>query len=155
MLMLVGPTNYPEYEKLLKNEIKQLGLEDKVIIAGNIPYVDMPSVYHHAKAHIFASACENCPNIVIESLGSGRPLFLSSRAPMPELGGDSAVYFDPYRPGELADLLLRYLDDERWMKQMGERAFQQSFLYNWEKTAKKTFLAFKDLLKNDTQERDD
>ena len=99
----------------------------------------MPSIYHHAKAHIFASSCENCANIVLESLGSGRPLFLSNKPPMPELAGDSAVYFEPYKPDELADLLLRYLDDERWMGEMGEKAYERSFLYSWEVTANKTF----------------
>lgn len=143
-LLLVGP-EYPPYGKLLGKEIKRLRLQDKVIVAGQIPYSDMPSVYHYAKAHIFSSTCENCPNIVLESLGSGHPLFLSNRPPMPELAGDSSVYFDPYKPDDLADLLLLRLDDERWMKEMGRKAFERSFLYSWEKTAEKTFLAFRDL----------
>jgi glycosyltransferase involved in cell wall biosynthesis len=144
-LLLVG-TNHNAYSKLLKKEIEQLGLQDKVILTGPIPHSDMPSVYHHAKAHIFASRCENCPNIVLESLGSGRPLFLSGRAPMPELAGDAAVYFEPNNPDELAGLLLQNLDKQQWMKEMGEKAFERSSLYSWEKTAKETFNAFKDLI---------
>jgi len=143
-LLLVGP-EYAPYAKLLRREIQRLGLESKVIITGCIPHTDMPSVYHHAKAHIFASCCENCPNIVLESLGSGRPLFLSNRPPMPEVGVGSAVYFDPYKPQELADLLSRYLDDEPWMKEMGRRAFERSLRYSWETTARKIFQAFEDL----------
>lgn len=145
-LFLVGP-EYVPYGRLVRKEIRRLELEDKVIITGSIPYADMPSVYHNAKAHIFASACENCPNVVLESLGSGRPLFLSNRPPMPEVAGDSAVYFDPYKPEELADLLSRYLDDEQWTKEMGRRAFKRSLPYSWETTARKTFQAFEDLFK--------
>jgi glycosyltransferase involved in cell wall biosynthesis len=147
-LLLVGP-NYgmhSAYAKAVRNEIHRLALQDKIILMGEIPYSDMPLVYHHAKAHIFASTCENCPNIVIESLGSGRPLFLSNKASMPELAGDGGVYFDPHNPDELASLLLQNLDDQQWMKEMGKKAFERSFLYDWEKTAKETFRAFEELL---------
>ncbi|MCK4827489.1 glycosyltransferase, partial [bacterium] len=146
-LVLVGPTHYSKYEQFLKSEINRLKLEDKVFLIGNIPYSLMPSLYHNAKAHIFASACENCPNIVLESLGSGQPLFLSNKPPMPEIAGDAAVYFDPNNPDELAGLLLRYLNDDKWIVQMGKRAYQKSLEYNWEKTATKTFRAFMELSK--------
>ena len=139
-LLLVGPNGTP-YGKVVRKEIRRLRLEDRIFMVGRVPYADMPSVYHYAKAHIFASACENCPNIVIESLGSKRPLFLSNRPPMPELAGDAAVYFDPDKPEELAALLLKYLDDERWAERMGQKAYERSFRYNWESTAKKTFEA--------------
>ena len=144
-LLLIGP-EYPPYARRVRKEIKRLNLQDKVIITGKVPYANLPAIYHYANANIFASSCENCPNIVLESLGSGRPLFLSNRPPMPELAGDAAVYFDPYKPNELANLLLRYLDDEEWIKEMGKKAFERSFLHNWEKTARKTFKAFKDLV---------
>ncbi len=144
-LLLVGP-DLPPYGRLLRKEIERLGLGDHVMFIDNVPHSDMPSVYHHAKAHIFASTCENCPNVVIESLGSGRPLFLSNKASMPELAADAATYFDPFMPDELADLLLRHLDDERWMNEMGERAYKRSFLYSWERTARDTFGAFQELL---------
>lgn len=143
-LLLVGP-EYPPYGRLVRREIERRGLQDKVILIGKIPYSDMPSLYHHAKAHIYASSCENCPNIVLESLGSGRPLFLSKRPPMPEFVGDAAVYYDPYDPCELTDLLLRYLDDEVLIMEMGKRAFEISRNYSWETTAIKTFEALKNV----------
>lgn len=147
-LLLVGPDYgiHAAYAQLVRNEIRRLALQDNVMLTGEIPHSEMSSVYHHAKAHIFASTCENCPNVVIESLGSGRPLFLSNRASMPELAADAATYFDPFRPDELADLLLRHLDDERWMNEMGEKAYERSFLYSWGRTARETFGAFSRLL---------
>jgi len=147
-LLLVG-SEYPPYGKLVRKEIRRLGLQDKVIITGQISYTDMPSVYHHAKAHIFASSCENCPNIVLESLASGRPLFLSNRAPMPEFAGDAAIYFNPYNPEELSNILARYLDNESWIMEMGKKAFERSLLYSWEKTARETFRAFENLYKTE------
>jgi len=143
-LYFVGPS-YKSYEKLVRNEIKRLNLQNRVFIIEQIPHCEMPSVYHHAKAHIFASTCENCPNIVIESLGSGRPVFLSNIQPMPEIAQNDGIYFNPYNPQALAELLAQYLDNEPLMNQMGRRAFEQSKNFNWEKTANQTFKAFENL----------
>ena len=40
-------------------EIARLRLQDDVILAGTIPYRDLPAVYHHAFINIFASESEN------------------------------------------------------------------------------------------------
>ena len=140
-LLLLGPSINPKYDKLLRSEIRRLNLENEIILTGQIHYSTMPSIYRHAKAHIFASTCETFGIAVLECLGSGRPLFLSNRSPMVELAGDGAVYFDPCKPQELAALLLRYLDDERWTEKIRQKAYERSFLYNWETTARKTFQA--------------
>ncbi len=149
-LLFVGPV-YKRYERLLRREINKFSLQDKVKIIGQIPYSDMPSVYHYAKAHIFASTCENCPNVVIESLGSGRPMFLSNISPMPETAGAAAIYFNPYNPEQLAGLLLKYIDDEKFMTQVGQKAFQKSLCYDWSITAAKTFDAFRSLFNYKTK----
>jgi len=148
-LILLGP-DHTTYATRVREEIERLGLRGRVITAGTVPYADMPAVYHYSKAHIFASMCENCPNVVIESLGSGRPLFLSDRAPMPELAGDAAVYFDPEKPQELAGVLLKHLDDEQWIVQMGRKAHERSFRYSWQVTAKKTFQSMLELCTGDS-----
>jgi glycosyltransferase involved in cell wall biosynthesis len=149
-LLFVGPV-YKRYEKLLRREINKFSLQDKVKIIGPIPYSDMPSVYHYAKAHIFASTCENCPNVVIESLGSGRPMFLSNIRPMPETAGSAAIYFNPYNPEQLAGLLLKYIDDEKFMTQVAQKAFQKSLCYDWSITADQTFDAFRNLFNYQTK----
>lgn len=149
-LLFVGPV-YKRYEKLLRSEINKFSLQDKVKIIGQIPHSDMPSVYHYAKAHIFASTCENCPNVVIESLGSGRPMFLSNIRPMPETAGSAAIYFNPYNPEQLAGLLLKYIDDEKFMTQVGQKAFQKSLCYDWSITAAQTFDAFRNLFNHKTK----
>lgn len=136
VLLLAGPMS-AAYGKQIKKEITKLRLEDKVIFTGRVPHAEMPALYHHARANIFASMCENCPNIVLECLGSGRPLFLSNKEPMPEFGGDAAVYFDPQKPHELADLLLHYVDDDKWAEGMKAKAYERSLNYDWAVTIRK------------------
>lgn len=153
-LVFVGPS-YKKYERQLRSEIRKLNLQNKVIISGAVSYSDMPSVYHYAKAHIFASTCENCPNIVIESLGSGKALFLSNIAPMPEIAQKAAFYFNPYKPYQLAKLLLSCLDNENLLNEYGKKAYEQSFKYDWQVTAEKTFGAFFNLFDSNLTQKPD
>jgi len=143
-LLFVGPDT-SRYAEKVRERIRKHNLEGKVILAGTRPYEEMPVIYHHAKAIIFASRCENFPNIVLESLGAGKMLLLSKFDPMPEIAGNAALYFDPRNPKELKDLLLKSLDDETLISEMGERAYIRSFDFDWERTAESLFHALVDI----------
>src|SRR5204863_6991078 len=65
---------------------------------GMIAHEALESCYHAADAFIFASSCENMPNILLEAMASGLPIACSKRGPMPEILGNAGVYFDPDKP---------------------------------------------------------
>lgn len=137
-LILVGP-EYPEYGRLVREEIRKLALENDVVITGALSHREMPALYRNAVLNIFASECENCPNILIEALASGRPVFSSSYPPMPEFAGEAAVYFDPRSPRDLAEKLAMVLADPVRMKDLAGRAEKQSQHYDWDLSAHKTW----------------
>lgn len=143
-LVLVGP-EYQEYGRKIRQQIKRFGLEEDVLILGPIPYAVMPGIYQNASVNIFASECENCPNILMEALAAGRPVFSSNYPPMPEIAGDAAVYFDPKLPDDLADKLATVLDDTTRMRDLGEKAAERSRLFNWAATAQTTWRAIRQL----------
>jgi glycosyltransferase involved in cell wall biosynthesis len=146
-LVLVGPA-YPWYKEQVDKEINRLGLSDYVLLTGVVPYDQLPAYYAHAKAIIFASTCENCPNILLESMGSGKPLFVSNKPPMPEFAEDAAIYFDPEDPNDLTQCLLKYLDDPISLSKIGNKAIEKVYKYDWEETAKKTYNLFIEIGKN-------
>jgi len=137
-LVLAGFDRWP-YARQVHERIAQLGLKDDVVVAGEIPYLELPAWYAHAKVNLFASSCENCPFILLEAMGSGQPMLSSNYPPMPELAGSGADYFDPYNPAGLAELLHRYLDDAVLRAGMGARAAGQSRQYTWERAATATW----------------
>ena len=139
-LILVGP-EYPWYKKRVEETIRSLNLHKEVVLTGKVPYEQLPAYYAHAKAIIFASTCENCPNILLESMASGKPLFVSNKPPMPEFAEDAAVYFNPENPDELAQCLYEYLDNPIELRNLGKLAAEKSQRYSWEETARKTFEA--------------
>jgi glycosyltransferase involved in cell wall biosynthesis len=137
-LMLVGP-EVAEYGKLVRREISNLRLQDSVLVTGPLPHSDLPPVYRNALVNIFASECENCPNILIEALASGRPVLSSHYPPMPEFGGEGAIYFDPRSPGDLAEKLAALLDDAPRMRELALKAESQSRRYAWQSCAQRTW----------------
>ena len=145
-LVLVGPENRA-YGSRLRKEVSRLGMENAVILAGVIPYAHLPALYHHALVNIFASEVENCPNILMEMMASGRPAVVSSRPPMPEFGGDAVYYFDPARPDQLAEKLKEIVEDQARMEFMGNRALERSRLYDWEHSARLTWEAITSLIR--------
>jgi len=143
-LVFVGPEN-SDYGQRVRDLILSLGLQDEVRIIGDVPHEALPSYYQNAKLNLFASSCENCPNILLEAMAGGRPVLCSSYPPMPEFAGDASTYFDPYDPDQLADLLERFLDDEALCERMGAAALTRSLRYQWSDTARKTWSALAEL----------
>lgn len=141
-LVLAGKNDMPA-GIAVREEISRLGLQDEVILVGNIDYNDLPALYYHAKINIFASTCENCPNILLEALGASRPLLVSNIQPMPEFGGEAVLYFDPFSPEDFASKVLSIIDNPDELNHLGQLAAKQAINFNWEETARATWLTIR------------
>lgn len=136
-LVLVGP-KYNAYGDEVVELIEELGMEGKVIYLGGMNYAELPAMYKSARALIFASSCECCPNILLEKLAAGVPVLCSNIQPMPEFGADAALYFDPYSSSSLVEQVLQ-LEQRGDHAAWGAKAHARALNYNWAKTSKKTF----------------
>ncbi len=137
-LVLVGEADMPPAPQV-RALIEQLQLAQQVHIVGAVPYAELPAWYHHARAIIFASSCENCPNILLEALGAGRPIACSNVAPMPEFGGDAVEYFSPFDPQDVQRALIRVLTDAPHAGYLAAAAAARSQHYDWARTAARTW----------------
>src|SRR5690606_16191270 len=69
-LDLIGPAYKPALKRL-RNKMRSLDPHKEFIhYRGAISYSELPEWYHAADAFIFASTCENLPNILIEAMAS-------------------------------------------------------------------------------------
>lgn len=146
-LVFIGP-EYPYYAKKVRFLIRELHLENEVLLLGKVPYQELPAYYQYAKINLFASSCENCPNILLEALAAGQPVLCSNYPPMPEFGGNAVEYFDPYIPEQLTQLLLKYLDDPDGRMALGKKALERSLRFQWRESAAKTWNLLAELLED-------
>mgnify|MGYP003575180585 CR=1 FL=1 len=139
-LVLIGETDHANAALVEKIKDEQCA-PGSVQVLGPAPYAELPGFYHHARAIVFASSCENCPNILLEALASGRPLLSSNVMPMPEFGGAGLEYFSPFDPADIARALERILTDPVRAREVADAAVAQSHRFAWTETAARTWEA--------------
>jgi glycosyltransferase involved in cell wall biosynthesis len=140
-LDLIGPAYPPALERLEKSINRWDPHRSWVHYDGKIPYEDLHLKYAHADLGIFASSCENMPNILLETMAAGLPVACSSRGPMPEVLGDAGVYFDPEQPLEIAGALRQLINLPQLRADLAKASFERSLQYTWHRCAHDT-LAF-------------
>jgi glycosyltransferase involved in cell wall biosynthesis len=140
-LSLIGPA-YPPALKRLKNSIERLDKNgDFIVYKGEVPHDQLNIEYVASDLCLFASTCENMPNILLEGMASGAPLACSNRGPMPEILKDAGVYFDPERPQDIANAIRKLLLSSDLRAKKSDAAFLLVQQYSWRRCADET-LAF-------------
>lgn len=105
---------------------------------GGVAFDQLGRHYKGADAFVFASSCENLPNIMIEAMASGLPIASSNRGPMPEVLADAGIYFDPESPVSIADALRELVHNVKLRGVLARAAWQKSQAYSWERCASET-----------------
>lgn len=136
-LVLTG-FHEPGYTEIVKKAILQTGQENNVLMTDAVSYDELPGFYAGARALVFASSCECCPNILLEMMAVGKPIFCSDFPPMPEIGGKSPIYFHPYREGDLAEKILRFENHFETEKSRQNSTRERAVQFSWDKTVEKT-----------------
>ncbi len=130
-LKLVGKMT-SQYQPLLIKTLNEVGCKDHIELLGFVNSDDLLSLYQKSKLIIFASGCENCPNILLEAMAAGKAIICSNREPMPEFLNGAGLYFDPTSPEDLAQKLLKLYPDEKLIDTLAERARDESQKYEWD-----------------------
>ena len=141
-LFLAGIMVEPSYYSEVISLARKLGIEDEVTYLGEAPQPHLPYLYSAASVFVFASICENCPNILIEAMACGAAIASSGRDPMPEICGDAALYFDPCNPDDMADVIWRILTDEAVRYELIGNTQRNVERFLWHKTAQRTLETF-------------
>lgn len=138
-LDLVGPGEGPLLQRLQEtiSEVDPGG--EFIRYHGGLPHDKLPACYHSADAFVFASSCENMPNILLEAMSAGLPIASAASGPMPEMLQDYGVYFDPTDAEDIAAALNRLLSDRNFRAVAAAGASRLSAEYSWERCATETF----------------
>lgn len=117
------------YIKLIKKEITNLGLENRIFFLKDIPFSDLPSIYQMASIFIYPSKYEGFGIPIIEALYSNVPVIAATGSCLEEAGGSNSIYVSPNDDDALAKSINEVLGDEdlqQLMKNKG-REFVQRF----------------------------
>ena len=139
VLDLVGPA-YPPALKRLNQTIDRLDFERRwVHYHGAIPFNELHLRYADADLGLFASSCENMPNILLETMASGLPIACSRRGPMPEVLGQAGVFFNPEQPDDIARALRELIESPQTRTELARASYEKVQEYSWLRCADETF----------------
>jgi glycosyltransferase involved in cell wall biosynthesis len=137
-LDLIGPAYPAALERLEKSINRCDPQRNWVSYHGAVPYEDLHLKYAQADLGIFASSCENMPNILLETMAAGLPVACANRGPMQEVLGEAGVYFNPERPVEIARALRQLIDFPQLRVALAKASFERSEQYTWKRCANDT-----------------
>jgi glycosyltransferase involved in cell wall biosynthesis len=106
---------------------------------GAVDYNEIHKCYAAADLCVFASSCENMPNILIESMAAGLPIACSNRGPMPEVLRDAGVYFNPENSASIAQAVRHLVMAPRLRAEKASAASAIAAKFSWSRCARETF----------------
>jgi glycosyltransferase involved in cell wall biosynthesis len=141
-LWFAGGVHDARYFAKVQRTVTDLGIQDSTRFLGLIPQERLFSLYRNATVFVFPSTLESCPHTLIEAMACGAPIATTRVAPMPEICGDAALYFDVYRPDDIAEKIALLLEDTEHARTLAERGVDRASAFTWERTAKELIAFF-------------
>lgn len=121
-LIIVGDGEYLEE---LKVQAEKLGITDKVVFTGRVPYENVPSYYAAADVFVLPSLRqEGLPMTLPEAMASRLPVVASRIGGIPNAVKDKETGFlvEPGNVEELSERLFKVLKNDNLREQLGEKA---------------------------------
>lgn len=138
-MSFIGPT-WGWYGKAVQMTCRRLDPDGTFLhLTDAVAFGEMHTRYTEADAFVFASSCENLPNILIEAMAAGLPIACADRGPMREILGDAGEYFDPESPESIEVAIRALAESESRRVELAAQAAQRARSYSWDRCASETF----------------
>jgi glycosyltransferase involved in cell wall biosynthesis len=108
-----------------------------MILSGEIPESDLPSLYAGAELFVFPSEYEGFGLPPLEAMATGVPVVCSGATSLPEVVGDAAVLIDPGSTAELAAAITHVLDSKLLASELREKGFERVRQFSWDSAAQR------------------
>ncbi len=124
-----------EYGERLARQVERLGLGARVVMTGAVSEARKAWLLRHCEALWFPSLSEGFGIPVLEAMSVGKPVFLSTRTSLPEVGGDLAYYWDSFEVSAMADVFERGMLDFANRPSMAGELRTRAASFTWERAA--------------------
>ncbi len=142
-LSLIGSAYSPALKKLRKimNNINKNNLN--VEYFNFLEHDKLINYYKNADVAVFASTCENLPNILLEYLAAKIPIACSKRSPMLDILDNNAEFFDPENVDSISKALYLLLKSDKTRERLSINSHNLIKKYKWKDTATETLDYFR------------
>lgn len=136
----------PENEKLFREEAENSGIIEQVVFCGFVPEADIPPLLTGAECLVFPSIYEGFGLPMVDAMACGTPIIAADNTCLPEIGGDAALYINPFSAESIAEGIGTVMGNIGLQKQMKNIGFKQVQKFTWDKTAQTIINVFENVL---------
>jgi glycosyltransferase involved in cell wall biosynthesis len=142
-LIISGNKDRP-YGKEIQDLINKNHLQDQVFLTGKVSDEGKQFYLSNCAAFLFPSIREGFGLPPIEAMAFGKPVFLSDKTSLPEIGGKNAYYWTNFDPEYMKDVLLNGLTHFETNKTEMEQLMRtRAASFNWKIAASKYLDVYK------------
>ena len=113
----------------IKQRVKQLAIKNDDVLV---------NLYQNALFFTFPSLYEGFGIPVLEAFATGCPQILSNGGSLPEVGGESVLYFDPADQQSCFNATKQLIDDSSLRNQLVLLGYEQLQQFSWDRTFEET-----------------
>ena len=128
--------------------IERLGLQKLVILPGYVAQEDLPVVYNLASMFVYPTLYEGFGLPVLEAMACGTPVITTAVSSMPEFVGSAGILLPTGDEDALVEALADLAGDAERRAFLAEAGPRQAAVFTWERTARLTLDAYRDLLEH-------
>jgi len=117
---------------------KKLNVLSQIEFLGYIRDIQFGKIYSNALALVHPSFMEGFSLTGLEAMSQNCPVIASNSSCLPEIYGDSVLYFDPNDTSQLVNQITKLQNNPKLRQELINKGHDQVKKYSWEKCAKLT-----------------
>ena len=130
-LRIIGDSN-----RIFSGGLKDAADSPRIRMLGRLTDEELVEAYQGAAAFVFPSLYEGFGIPPLEAQACGCPVIAARAASIPEVLGDSALYFDPLNVKDIAQSMQRILHDEALREDLRRRGKTNLARFSWNTSAR-------------------
>lgn len=143
-LLIAGRPDDMDYFNFIKQSARTLRVDQNLRMLGSISENEKSWYYRNCYAFALPSVAEGFGLPVTEAMSVGKPVFLSDRTALPEIGSNMAFYFHDFTASHMQNVFQAGM--QRYEDQKMEQAIQHHCKnFSWDKAASEYLKVYRSL----------
>jgi len=133
------------HDTKVREMINNSPFKNDIITTGYISDEELPLLYNSAAVFVLPSFIEGFGLIAIEAQSCGCPVVSTSTSSLPEILGDSALFFDPHNNEKIAEQIHSVLSNNTIKQELIKKGLENVKRFSWKKCAEQTLAIYRSI----------